>query len=76
MAAQGIRPKKALGQHFVFDENTLRRIARIAGVGPGGRVVEVGAGLGGLTAVLASTGARVVALEIDARLFPVLREVA
>lgn len=71
----GLRPSRALGQNFVADGNTVRRIARLAGVGPGDRVVEVGAGLGSLTLALAETGAAVTAVEIDRYLLPVLREV-
>jgi len=57
------------------DPNTVRRIARLSGAGPGDRVVEVGAGLGSLTLALAETGAEVVAVERDRRLLPVLRPV-
>jgi 16S rRNA (adenine1518-N6/adenine1519-N6)-dimethyltransferase len=53
----------------------VRRIARLAGVGPGDRVVEIGAGLGSLTLALVETGAAVTAVEIDRYLLPVLREV-
>ena len=70
-----VRPSKARGQHFVADPNTVRRIARLAGVGPGDRVVEIGAGLGSLTLALAETGADVTAIEIDGRLLPLLRSV-
>lgn len=69
----GLRPSRALGQNFVADPNTVRRIARLAGVGPGDRVLEVGAGLGSLTLALAETGAAVTALERDRHLLPVLR---
>ena len=71
----GLRPSRALGQNFVADANTVRRVARLAGVGPGSNVVEIGAGLGSLTLALAETGARVVAVELDRYLVPVLREV-
>jgi 16S rRNA (adenine1518-N6/adenine1519-N6)-dimethyltransferase len=71
----GIRPSRALGQNFVTDPNTVRRIARLAGVGPETSVVEVGPGLGSLTLALAETGAPVVAIEADRRLVPVLRSV-
>ena len=76
LEANGLRPSRALGQNFVVDPNTVRRIARLAGVGPGDRVVEVGAGLGSLTLALAETGAEVTAIEIDRHLLPLLREVA
>lgn len=71
----GIRPSRALGQNFVADANTVRRIARLAEVGPGDRVVEIGAGLGSLTLALAETGAAVTAVEKDRRLVGVLGEV-
>ena len=71
----GLRPSKALGQHFVADPNTIRRIVRMAGVDASSLVVEIGAGLGSLTLALARTGAKVVAVELDRRLVPVLRSV-
>jgi 16S rRNA (adenine1518-N6/adenine1519-N6)-dimethyltransferase len=75
LAANGLHPSRALGQNFVADPNTVRRIARLAGVGPGDRVVEIGAGLGSLTLALAETGADVAAIEIDRRLVPLVRQV-
>ena len=75
LVRNGLAPNRARGQHFVVDANTVRRIARLADVGPGDRVVEVGAGLGSLTLALAETGASVLAVEIDRGLVPVLREV-
>lgn len=57
------------------DANTVRRIARLANVGEGDRVVEIGAGLGSLTLALLETGASVTAIEIDRYLTPVLRSV-
>ncbi|MDT7573505.1 MAG: rRNA (adenine1518-N6/adenine1519-N6)-dimethyltransferase [Actinomycetota bacterium] len=60
-----LRPTKALGQNFVIDPNTVRRIVRTAGVGADDVVVEVGPGLGSLTLGLLSEVSRVVAVEID-----------
>ena len=63
-----IQPTKKLGQNFVIDANTVRRIVKTAGVVAGETVVEVGPGLGSLTLGLLETGAAVVAVEIDRRL--------
>jgi len=64
----GIRPTKQRGQNFVVDPNTIRRIVRLADVGAGDVVLEVGPGLGSLTLGLLGSGARVVAVELDAGL--------
>ncbi len=71
----GVTPSRALGQNFVVDPNTVRRIARLSAVGPGDHVVEIGAGAGALTLALAATGAQITAVELDRHLLPVLREV-
>lgn len=71
----GLSPRRAFGQNFVVDPNVVRKIARLAGVGPGDYVVEIGAGLGSLTLALAETGAHVVAVEIDNGVVEVLRDV-
>ena len=60
-----IRPTKTLGQNFVIDANTCRRIVRLGGVLESDHVLEVGPGLGSLTLALLSQGAEVTAVEID-----------
>jgi 16S rRNA (adenine1518-N6/adenine1519-N6)-dimethyltransferase len=67
-AQLGLRPRKALGQNFLHDANTIRRIVRTAALRPGEVVLEVGPGLGSLTLGLLDVGARVVAVEVDPRL--------
>jgi len=64
-ARLNLRPTKTLGQNFVIDPNTVRRLVRTAGVDPDDVVVEVGPGLGSLTLGLLPEVARVVAVEID-----------
>lgn len=71
----GIRPTKTLGQHFIADPNLARAIVADAAVGPGDRVLEVGAGLGSITVALAEAGCEVLAVEFDRRVTPALREV-
>ena len=76
----GLSPRRAFGQNFVADPNTVRRIARMAaGDQRDGlastHVVEIGAGLGSLTLALAETGARITAIEVDHGIVPVLRQV-
>ena len=61
----GVRPTKTLGQNFVVDANTVRRIVRAASLEPDDVVVEIGAGLGSLTLGLLDVAARVVAVEVD-----------
>lgn len=69
-----LQPKKSLGQHFMHDPNTLEKIVAAAQVQAGAVVVEVGAGAGALTQVLADAGAQVYAIEIDQRLQPILEQ--
>ena len=71
----GLAPRRDLGQNFVADPNTVRRIADLARVGPGDHVVEIGAGLGSLTLALAETGASITAVEVDRGVVPVLATV-
>jgi 16S rRNA (adenine1518-N6/adenine1519-N6)-dimethyltransferase len=75
LAAHGLRPSRALGQNFLADPNTARRIVRLAGVEPGDRVLEIGPGVGSLTVALVEAGAEVVALELDRHLLPALEDV-
>lgn len=64
----GLRPTKTLGQNFLHDANTIRRIVRTAGLRPDDVVLEIGPGLGSLTLGLLSEVAHVTAVEIDPRL--------
>ena len=63
----GVRPSKSLGQNFVVDANTIRRIVRLAELPPG-PVLEVGPGLGSLTLGLLEAGHPVIAVEVDPQL--------
>jgi 16S rRNA (adenine1518-N6/adenine1519-N6)-dimethyltransferase len=74
LTKHGLAPRRAFGQNFVVDANTVRKIARLADVHAGDFVLEIGAGLGSLTLALAETGAQIVAVEIDNGLVEVLRE--
>jgi 16S rRNA (adenine1518-N6/adenine1519-N6)-dimethyltransferase len=67
-ARLGVAPTKKLGQNFVHDPNTVRRIVATAAVAPDDVVLEVGPGLGSLTLGLVAAAAHVHAVEIDARL--------
>lgn len=73
--SRSLAPRRDLGQNFVADPNTVRRIASLARVGAGDRVVEIGAGLGSLTLALADTGASITAIEIDRGIVEILRNV-
>jgi 16S rRNA (adenine1518-N6/adenine1519-N6)-dimethyltransferase len=75
LARHGLSPRRQFGQNFVADPNTVRKIARLAAVGPGDYVVEVGPGLGSLTLALAETGGQVLAVEVDRDVTPVLRKI-
>ncbi len=67
-----LRPRKALGQNFVIDPNTIRRIVRQAELPAGAQVLEVGPGLGSLTLGLLEAGHAVTAVELDPRLAELL----
>jgi 16S rRNA (adenine1518-N6/adenine1519-N6)-dimethyltransferase len=74
LRAHGLHPKKSLGQNFLVDPGALAQIAAAADLGRDDAVVEVGAGLGTLTRLLAEQAGQVVAVELDDRLIEVLRE--
>jgi len=76
LEAHGLWAKKSFGQHFLLDLNITRKIARLAELGDGDLVIEVGPGPGGLTRALIETGAHVIAVEKDERFRPLLEEVA
>jgi 16S rRNA (adenine1518-N6/adenine1519-N6)-dimethyltransferase len=71
---RGLRPKHSFGQNFLVDPNIAARIAELSTTPPGGTVVEIGAGTGALTRPLLARAARVVAIERDRDLVPVLSE--
>jgi 16S rRNA (adenine1518-N6/adenine1519-N6)-dimethyltransferase len=74
LAQHQIRLKKSLGQHFLVDENIVRKIASAAQLTPEDTVIEIGAGIGTLTQEVARRAARIIAIEIDGRLIPLLTE--
>ncbi|MFN2299251.1 MAG: 16S rRNA (adenine(1518)-N(6)/adenine(1519)-N(6))-dimethyltransferase RsmA [Anaerolineales bacterium] len=71
----GLRPRKSLGQNFLVHEGALRRVAAAADIQPDDLILEIGAGVGSLTRHLAARARRVVAVEIDPHLIPILRAV-
>jgi len=70
-----LRPKTSIGQHFVTDPNTIRKVVKIAGVSAGDQVLEIGPGLGALSLALLDAGVHLLAIELDRALEPVLAEV-
>lgn len=66
------RPKKGLGQNFLTDRNIINRIVEAVGISTSDHVLEVGPGRGALTRALAATGAKVLAVEVDRQLVPLL----
>jgi 16S rRNA (adenine1518-N6/adenine1519-N6)-dimethyltransferase len=70
----GVRPRKQLGQNFLLDPAALERIVEAAGLSATDSVVEVGAGVGNLTRLLAAEAGSVIAVELDDRLVDILRE--
>jgi 16S rRNA (adenine1518-N6/adenine1519-N6)-dimethyltransferase len=74
MLKEKIQKKKSLGQHFLHNAHYLEAVVKAAAIKKGSVVVEIGPGEGTLTAVLLAHGARVVAVEKDRRLIPILKE--
>ena len=70
----GLQLSKSLGQNFITDRNILEKIIEGAGVEDGDMVIEIGPGIGVLTAELAERASFVTAVEIDGRLIPILEE--
>ena len=73
-ARHHIDPKRSLGQNFLYDDQVLARIAGAAELAPADNVLEIGPGVGALTQHLAAQAGRVVAVELDNRLLPILRQ--
>ena len=74
LVQRGLRPNKRFGQCFLVDGNLMRRLVSAAEIGAGDVILEVGAGTGGLTQLLAAQARRVVCVEIDRELFPILED--
>ncbi len=74
LAELGIRPRKALGQHFLHDRSVVQRIVATAALAPDTLVVEIGPGLGILTEELARQAGQVIAIELDRQLAAHLAE--
>lgn len=72
LKSYNLRPDKSLGQNFLTDPNILEKIVQISGVTPNDTVLEIGAGLGHLTAYLARSARAVTAVELDGRFIPIL----
>ncbi len=66
----GLAPRKRFGQHFLVDRNLMNRLVQAAEIKPSDVLLEIGAGTGSLTRLLAATGARVITVEIDKSLVP------
>jgi 16S rRNA (adenine1518-N6/adenine1519-N6)-dimethyltransferase len=75
IARHGFSFKKSLGQNFLIDQNILRNIVSAAGLDETKGALEIGPGIGALTEYLADIAGKVVAVEIDRRLIPILQEV-
>jgi 16S rRNA (adenine1518-N6/adenine1519-N6)-dimethyltransferase len=76
LVAHGLAARRDLGQNFLHDERMADKLARIAAVGPGDRVIEIGTGLGTFTRALAARAAQVITVEVDAGIVRALRSEA
>ncbi len=74
LRSRGLRPRKKLGQCFLQDRNILEKIVAMADIGNDGTVVEIGAGTGVLTELIAGAARRVLAVEVDPRMTEILEE--
>lgn len=75
LRVHGLSPKQSLGQNFLTDSTALERIIQVSEIDPNSTVLEVGPGLGCLTRYLAVTAHRVIAVELDSNLIPILEDV-
>jgi len=73
LVAQGVRPRKKLGQHFLIDQNVMGKLVEVADLGPSDTVLEIGAGTGSLTSMIEKRAGRVIAVEKDPALTNLLR---
>lgn len=73
MRGDGIHARKSFGQNFLTDRNVVARIAGLVDTSPAEQILEIGPGKGALTELLAADGGRLVAVELDTRLVPLLR---
>jgi len=71
----GIHPRKSLGQNFLVDDTFLQKIISVADINPSDTVLEIGPGLGSLTRHLSLASRSVIAVELDADLFPALEAI-
>lgn len=74
LRAHGLTPRKGLGQNFLVDSSALRKLTEAAEIPPDAVVLEIGAGVGSLTVWLAAAARKVVAVELDAHLIPLLHQ--
>ena len=75
LRSNGLSPKVSLGQNFLIDPSALQKVVEAAGVGSQDEVLEIGPGLGSLTRYLAVSARKVVAVEIDQNIIPLLENV-